>query len=149
MRTGHTAAIACCLLLGGCGTDPNAFHLGCQHISSMQVGPGLTPLIDWSPNCGVAGLTVYAAQDPVPGQDPSPTFPGTNLTPGPIVWALYNPDSTGNILEPSVRYGKVPAGIVAWVPAEPLVSGRDYLVSVGAQRIDGGSPIRGYGTFRP
>jgi hypothetical protein len=146
MRIRRSAVVTGLALLMGCGTDPNMFHVGCGHVSTVQAGPGLTPAIDWSPSCRVASLKVYEAHVPAPEEL---TFPGTNLSPGPLKWSIINPDSTGNILEPTVRYGQVPKGMVAQFPAEPLSGGLDYLIEVGTQRVDGGVPIRGYGAFRP
>jgi hypothetical protein len=99
MRIRRNALVTGLSLLMGCGTDPNTFHVGCGHISSVQAGPGLTPVIDWSPSCGVASLTVYEAHVPAPGEPP---LPGTNLVTGRLMWSIDNPDSTGNILEPTV-----------------------------------------------
>jgi hypothetical protein len=149
MRLTRLVLFATFVLLLGCGTDPEAFHVGCQHVSSMKVGPGLTPVIDWSPGCGVALLVVYEGVNPGLSENPWPTCPGTGLSPGGSVWGIFNPDTTGNILEPTVRYGVVPRGLVASQAAEQLIAGKDYLVSVGVQRFDGGPPISGCGAFRP
>lgn len=138
--------VACLAPLMGCGTDPNTFQVGCGHISSVHAGSGLTPAIDWSPSCRVASLNVYEAHVPTPEQPP---LPGTNLSAGQLMWSIINPDSTGNILEPTVRYGRVPERMVAQFPAEPLSSGQDYLIKVSARRVDGGALISGYGAFRP
>ena len=140
---GWTATLGACVLLGACGTDPNVFHVGCEHISDIDVGAGLTPSIGWSPGCRIASLTVYEAV-PIPpaqpGEDPVPPLPG-DQTPGYYngsqLWWITSPEVAGNLIEPSVRYGHVPGDAEELQPAAPLVAGKHYIVELVARPIDG------------
>lgn len=139
---GWTATLAACALLGACGTDPNVFHVGCDHISDIDVGSGLTPSIGWSPGCRVASLTVYEAvpiPPPQPGEDPTPPLPGDE-TPGynqgTPMWRITSPTVAGNLIQPSVRYGQVPGDIDELQPPTPLTTGQRYIVELVTARFD-------------
>lgn len=130
------------LLLAACGTDPNVFHAGCDHISSIDVGDGLTPSIGWSPDCRVSSLAVYEAlpiPPPQPGEDPVPTLPG-DQTPGysggSQQWRITSPEVAGNLIEPSVRYGQVPGNADEQQAAVPLMAGKHYIVELLTRPID-------------
>ena len=129
------------VLLAACGTDPNVFHVGCDHISGIDVGGGLTPSIDWSPDCRVASLAVYEAvpvPPPQPGEDPVPTLPGgiPGYSRGNQLWWITSPEVAGNLIEGSVRYGQVPGNADEQQPPAPLVAGHSYIVELATSPID-------------
>ncbi|HYC33736.1 MAG TPA: hypothetical protein VEB59_15715 [Gemmatimonadales bacterium] len=119
------------ILVIACGTnDPNKFHDGCDHISSLEVTAGPTPDIDWSPDCAVNTITVHQALTPEdPGSDPLPV--------GQTMWEIHATEVAGNTIEPSVRYGEVPPGIIEGSPPLPLTVGQTYIVSVGTVSLSG------------
>jgi hypothetical protein len=144
--------LAAALLTMSCGTDPNVFHVGCQQVDAFDVGSGLTPSISWSPDCRVASVGVY--QGVPTGSDPDhvPPLPGTlpGLTTGSRMWQITSPASVGNLLEPTLRYGRSPDGAIEDSPASPLVAGQLYLVVLAADRTDGALPrLQWTGQFRP
>ena len=139
---GWVVSLGACVVLAACGTDPNVFHVGCDHISNVDVGGGLTPSIGWSPACRVASLAVYEAvpiPPPQPGEDPVPPLPG-DQTPGynsgNQMWRIMSPEVPGNLIEPSVRYGDVPGGADEQQSPVPLVAGKRYIVELVTRPID-------------
>jgi hypothetical protein len=138
---------------GACATDPTVFHVGCQQITSVDAGAGLTPSIGWSPDCRVATLGVYEAVPlPPDGGDQVPPLPGDipGFRPGNTLWRIDSPDAAGNWLEPSIRYGHVPQGAHEVTPAAPLVAGQRYIVVLEAASPDGSFARRHWsGLFQP
>jgi hypothetical protein len=118
------------------------FHVGCDHISDIDVGSGLTPSIGWSPGCRVGSLAVYEAvpvPPPQPGEDPTPPLPGDQTpgyTQGTPMWRITSPAVAGNLIEPSVRYGSVPGDADELQPATPLAAGKHYIVELVTVRFD-------------
>jgi hypothetical protein len=149
MRTAVLALMGAVLTMS-CGTDPNVFHVGCDHVDGFEVGSGLTPSISWSPDCRVASLGVYEAVPVGPGD--VPTLPGTlpGLTTGTRMWQITSPTTAGNLIEPALQYGQPPADASEGSPALPLMTGQQYLVVLQVQRTDGGwPPLQWTGQFRP
>jgi hypothetical protein len=104
-RTWATAA-AMLLALVGCGsiTAEGGFPPdACSGSVTVTVGSGTTPEFSWSPSCGVGQLIVSG-----------PT--GQNWWAGPF--------------RPPVRYGVLPAGAEESSPAEPLVVGKTYKLTL-------------------
>jgi hypothetical protein len=141
------------LLLTGCGTDPNTFHVGCDQIEAVQISGGLTPAFDWTPDCRVASIGVYEGIPAVPGDDPTPPLPGeapSGATRGELMWQVNAPASAGNLLSPTVHYGSAPGGAVEQAPATPLTTGQLYLFVLSVERSDGSQPSARWTTeFRP
>ena len=104
--------VVVCGVALACGTNPDVFHIGCRDMDvTLQVGSGLTPEIDWSPDCEVGVVTVlqYAAADTA--------AEGTALD---VAWQIHSPgndEGPNNLLSPSVRYGRVSGG----APIEGIV----------------------------
>ncbi len=153
MRTSPTRLLAILLAGTACATDPATFRVGCTAIQGIQLSSGLSPDIAWSPDCPVAFVGVYEAEPIPPGQAETPQLPGEpeGAVAGRAMWELYNSDSVGNVLEPGVRYGRVPRRGLERAPAEPLEVGRLYLVFVAVQSVDGngGIPVGRWGRFQP
>jgi hypothetical protein len=99
----------------------------------VSVSAGITPRIDWSPQCGITHLVVVSV-----GSDGQPEF---------LVWSFSASELAP--VGPSVRYGVLPDGAILEGPTRPLVSGATYRVTL--EMIVGGDVIAGHGTatFRP
>jgi hypothetical protein len=104
-RTRATAA-AMLLALVGCGgiTETSDTPDACRGSVTATVGSGTTPEFSWSPSCGVGTLIV----DGPTGQQ--------NWWAGPF--------------QPPVRYGVLSAGATESIPAQPLVVGKTYTVTL-------------------
>lgn len=133
MRTRHVVLACVSISMSACGTDdPNTFHEGCDHVDAVQVSAGLTPTIDWSPNCAVNKITVVQALTPEdPGGDPIPV--------GQVMWEVHASQLAGNIIEASVRYGEAPDGTTQDVAPLPLTAGQPYVATVSAVSLNGPS----------
>lgn len=78
----------------------------------VMVGSGPNPVFSWTPACGLASLHVW----------------DQNQTSG---WVLYTgPRTHENPLRSGIRYGDAPPESVEPAPATPLISGREYTVTV-------------------
>ncbi len=75
----------------------------------VQVGPGTSPRIGWTPDCGLLAVDVV---DSVTGES---------------VWSLVSA-SGRNTIRPGVRYATVPRGTREDLAAVPLVAGRRYWI---------------------
>jgi hypothetical protein len=151
MRVGRLLVVVLVLLNIGCGTEPASFRVGCSNIESVEVGSGVAPRIDWEPGCSVATLDVYEAQPRPLSEDPVPPLPTEHPThaAGALMWSISSPDSLGNRLEASVRYGQVPGNALEPKAAEPLQGGQPYLVRLTALDPDGFGGSVAWGLFTP
>jgi hypothetical protein len=121
------------MFLAGCGmSDPNAFHAGCDHFDGVQVSAGLTPTIGWTPNCAVNKIAVFHA---LTAQDPG----GDPLVVGEEMWEVHSSQIAGNTIEPTARYGRVPAGTTEGAPVLALTAGQPYVVFVSVLALNGPS----------
>lgn len=68
---------------------------------------------------------------------------------GSLMWGIVSPDSLGNRLEASVRYGEAPANAVEQKPADPLQEGQPYLVRLTVRDPDGLPGVVAWGLFTP
>ena len=65
------------------------------------------------------------------------------------MWAIASPDSLGNRLEASVRYGEAPANALEQKPADPLQADRPYLVRLTVRDSGGFAGLVAWGLFTP
>lgn len=151
MRVDRLMVSALVLLSITCGTEPSGFRVGCSNIESVEIGSGVEPRIGWEPGCSVATLDVYEAHPRTPGEDPVPPLPTEHPThaAGTLMWAISSPDSLGNRLGTSVRYGVLPAGAVEIKAAAPLQDGQPYLVRVAVLDPDGFDAPVAWGLLTP
>lgn len=56
------------------------------------------------------------------------------------MWGIASPDSLGNRLEASIRYGAAPANALEQKPADPLQVDQPYLVRLTVQDPGGFTP---------
>jgi hypothetical protein len=91
----------------------------CRGGVGLNVDPTPTPDFTWTPVCGVQLLLVEELSVP-PGQA--------------VRWRIF-----GDALLPPIRYGILPNGGIEAQPAQPLVVGHTYRVTV--HRDEGGSTI--------
>ena len=123
--------------MAGCGTsDPNTFHVGCDHFNSVQVGAGLTPTIGWTPDCAVNSIVVVEA---LTSEDPG----GNPLFTGPQMWEARASQIAGNTIEPSIQYGQGPSGALQGSPPLPLVVGQPYVVFISTIAANGSGSASG------
>jgi hypothetical protein len=139
------------LLTTACGTEPAAFRVGCSSIQSVEVGSGLAPRIDWEPGCSVAALDVFEAHPRPPSEDPVPPLPTEHpdFVAGSLMWGIASPDSLGNRLEASLRYGEAPVNALEQKPADPLQEGQPYLVRLTVRDPEGFTGLIAWGLFTP
>ena len=107
IRTRATAA-KMLLALVGCG-DGVSGSGGCPGLVTVTAGSGTTPEFGWSPSCEARMLVV---EDPSVAQGQGRTWQFTG------------------VFRPPIRYGVLPVGAGEIIPAEPLVVGTRYLVTV-------------------
>jgi hypothetical protein len=101
--TRQAAAIVLGAVVAACnGAEPPA---PCTQPSSLTIGAGLTPTIDWSPPCLVYRLEI---------QDSTNT----------VVWQIQT--TGGDRLTSHITYGVVPEGATQVVAPVPLESGKFY-----------------------
>jgi hypothetical protein len=139
MRVDRLLAGVLALVNVACGTEPANLRIGCSTIEVVEVGAGTAPRISWEPSCTVASLDVYEAHPRTPSEDPVPPLPTEHPThaAGTLMWAIASPDSLGNRLRSSVRYGEVPGVALERKAATPLQDGQPYLVRLIALDPDG------------
>lgn len=116
-----TALLALVLLgLAQCSSESNAPSVApCTVNVGLQIGPGTTPRIGWTPTCALLAVDVV---DSITGES---------------VWSLVS--GTGrNTIRPGVRYGTVPLGAREDLASVPLVAGRRYWVFLS--RLDESDP---------
>jgi hypothetical protein len=99
----------------------------------------------------VATLDVDEAHPRTPSEDPVPPLPTEHPThaAGTLMWGISSPDSLGNRLETSVRYGELPADASEEKPADPLQDGQAYLVRLTVLDPDGFGGAVAWGLFTP
>jgi hypothetical protein len=110
----RSAALAV-LLSGLLGCQDATAPTACDRPLQVFVTSGVTPTITWAPSCGISYLSVMQAA----------TSPGEPET---LVWGFTVPELTP--LGPGVRYGSLPTGATAMVPAQSLRVGATYRVYV-------------------
>jgi hypothetical protein len=130
------------LLVAACGTDPD---VACTAIEQVAVTEGLTPIISWSPNCAVNGITVHVA---LPATKP-PTDPGNGVIVGTLMWEVQASVADANTLRPPLRYGQVPPGAIGSARVEPLISGTEYVILVSVKDPEEFDSPFGYLEFVP
>jgi hypothetical protein len=101
-RSVARGAIAFLLLTLACG---NGTAPQCTGPVTVRTTMSATPIITWTPDCGVARLTIAAP-------------PSLGVV--HIAWSISSP---GSEIESGVRYGRVPNGATESSPAIPLGSG--------------------------
>ena len=124
-RTLATTAAMLLALVGCRITDwnqSNDIPNACRGPVTVTVGSGTTPEFNWSPSCGVSLMTVA---DPTGQQS---------------WWA--------GPFQPPVRYGVLPAGAEESIPAQPLVVGKTYTVTLFGEQGLFGTPL-GSAKFTP
>jgi len=102
------------LVVAGCDSGPNEPEI-CDDAITVTQPSGLAPGFSWTPQCGVAAVSVAT---------PVVTQFGVQAH---VVWAIEAP---GNQVMAPITYGSRPWGTTVLVEPEPLLSGRDYLVTV-------------------
>jgi hypothetical protein len=90
----------------------------CSGRVQIRAGSGTTPVFDWSPQCGVWGVTV--------------TAPGNVLA-----WSVIMTDVYKTMLPP-IQYGSTPPGAFARTDANQLSPGTTYTITLS---INGGTPV--------
>ncbi|HVE79238.1 MAG TPA: hypothetical protein VNA89_10270 [Gemmatimonadaceae bacterium] len=107
-------AVVAAALLAGCGGDDAPLQpvAPCTGPVSLTATSEALPLFTWTPECGVARLTVLSP--PVTG-------------PPVLRWEISS--LTGRIAS-GVRYGSVPDGAIQTVPPRALVAGQTTGVTV-------------------
>jgi hypothetical protein len=101
---------------------------------SITVSGGLSPMISWSPSCGISALDVFPADG------------------GSSLWVLHSGAQVpGNPFRSGIRYGFAPAGALEVTGPVPLTAGTSYTVLVyRTEAGDGGARLQaGVATFRP
>ena len=104
----------------GCGGSTEPLP-PCSDPVELTATPGTTPVIAWTPACGAARLAV----------DPQPPSMGLESE----RWLLLAGD---RLIEPGIRYGRVPTGNTERAPAVALVAGQQYtlvLWGTGGQQL--------------
>ena len=99
----------------------------CSGVVELSIGPGLTPVFDWKPNCAVSFLLIETAD-------------------GGDMWFVGNTED--NLLEPPITYGETPAGGVFADESYPLVHGETYSVFL-YKYLEEGYLIVDYATISP
>lgn len=108
--------------LPGCSGGDAFAPPACTAPVDLLVGPGIAPTFEW-PGCGAAGLGVEALDGS-----------------GEVMWSVLTV-GTQNTLTSPVRYGERPASPpVLTDPAEPLVAGSRYLVTLFTAEAGAGGP---------
>jgi hypothetical protein len=108
-------------------TDP------CETTVAVSVSGGITPRVDWTPQCGITHLVVVSL--------------GSDGQTGILMWSFSAPEVVP--VGPSVHYGVLPTGAILEGPTRPLISGNLYRLTL--EMISGTGVITGQGavTFRP
>jgi hypothetical protein len=108
-------------------TGPNTPLPDCTPGTAIQVGTGVRPQIQWTPQCGVTSLIVTSAA-PLPDTEPPPPF-------------LWGVTARAANFGPPVRYGTTPPGAYQYYNAAPLVRDSTYrvLLAYGPRDWPGGS----------
>ena len=117
------------LLSGLLGCRDATAPAACDGALDVQVSPGITPTISWSPKCGISELVVF-------GESPNA------VVPGPVLWRFTVSELAP--LGPGVRYGSTPHAATESTPAQPLRAGTTYHVMV--MYVVGGDGIAAQGT---
>ena len=100
------------LSLPGCGGGDAFAPPACTAPVELLVGTGTAPSFEW-PGCAAAGLGVEALDGS-----------------GQVMWSVLTV-GTQNTLQSPVRYGQRPASPPVFTdPAQPLVAGTRYLVTL-------------------
>jgi hypothetical protein len=128
LRSFFCAAMS--LLALGCGSEPNGFERGCETAVSFQVGAGLTPQIDWSPDCKLGVLRISGVNG--------------------IMWQLRARDQMGpdNLIAPALRYGEPPASTTVEAGPLPLVTGEQYGIQAWVVDLNGQAIGAGEASFQ-
>ncbi len=101
--------------------DASTKLAACTELATVNVSAGLTPVVSWTPHCGLGAVLV------VPIDDGEPT------------WGVVRRD---NQLPSPVTYGTVPSGGQAWGSITPLENGLEYRVILGvAGPLEPGHPV--------
>ena len=113
----HIATIIGVMLTSSCRSstaveDPVA--ASCSGNIMIAVTPGTTPVISWSPRCGISYLVVE-------------TVPGPGAAPA-AMWSFYVPEQQP--IGPSIVYGQAPLRATSNSP-QPLHAGTKYRVRAG------------------
>jgi len=107
-------ALLATLLVSGCDSDPNEPEI-CDSAVTVIQPSGLQPSFAWSPECGIASLSVTT---------PVVTQFGVQAR---VVWAV---DAPADQLSAPLPYGSLPWGASVLVSPDSLLPGRDYRVTL-------------------
>jgi len=105
------------LLSGLLGCRDATAPAACDGKLDVLVSGGVTPIISWSPKCGISELAVFS--------EPAPFSAGEYES---VVWAFTVSELTP--IGPGVRYGRAPSGANVSKAAQALRTGADYRVVV-------------------
>jgi hypothetical protein len=102
------AVTICAVLSVSCSSSEDP----CSGNVQVTAASGTTPVFDWSPRCGVWGVTVLA--------------PGNVLE-----WSIFMTDLQKTMLPP-IQYGSTPPGAFARSGANQLSPGTMYTITITA-----------------
>lgn len=106
---------ACLGFASACGDGPTERLAECTEPVTVSVTAGTTPMISWTPACGIGFLTVRRPVSVTTGFEMEPQ------------WTI---SSDGRLIGPPVRYGVRPRGTTQPVAPRQLVAGVSYDVVV-------------------
>jgi hypothetical protein len=123
---GVATTLLAMLFVTGCDRGPSEPEI-CADAITLTQPSGLTPGFAWTPQCGVAAVSVAT---------PVVTQFGVQAH---VVWAIEAP--ANQVMAP-LSYGSRPWGSTVLIEPEPLLSGRDYVVTIRRWvQVDGGRQL--------